>query len=115
MQRIGILALATLGLACASWDGDEPSPTVARNSDVVITLAELDDWVKESLLRERTDGGEAQGLEKRGRIRLERLRREADAHPPRVQDKRRLLAGRNGEAEGRAPYGSADHLLRIGR
>ena len=62
MQRIGILALATLGLACASWDGDVPSPAVARNSDVVITLAELDDWVKESLLRERTDGGEAAKL-----------------------------------------------------
>lgn len=59
MQKISILVLALLGLACAAWDGDEPSLTVARNAEMVITLDELDEWLKETLFQERTEGGEA--------------------------------------------------------
>jgi protein-disulfide isomerase len=58
---IGLTALAA-ACACAGWDGEEPSPVVARGGGIAITLAELDDWVKQSLFEESTDGGEPSQL-----------------------------------------------------
>jgi protein-disulfide isomerase len=63
MRKPGsLISLAALALACAGWNGEEPSPVIARGGEIVITLAELDDWVKESLFRESTDGGEPSQL-----------------------------------------------------
>jgi protein-disulfide isomerase len=63
MRKLGIfVGLALLAVACARWDGEEPSPVIAQGGDISITLTQLDDWVKESLLRERTDGGKPSEL-----------------------------------------------------
>jgi protein-disulfide isomerase len=62
MPKIAIAALSLVAVACAGFEAEDPSPVVAGNGDVAITLAELDEWVKESLFRERTDDGEPSQL-----------------------------------------------------
>jgi protein-disulfide isomerase len=56
MDRFIVAAATSLAIGCATWSGEAPSPTIASDGDIAITLEELDDWVKEQLFQERTEG-----------------------------------------------------------
>ncbi len=56
MQQVLIAACAVLMFGCASWGGQNASPTIAEGDGLRVTLHELDERVKQSLFDERTRG-----------------------------------------------------------
>jgi protein-disulfide isomerase len=56
MQQVLIAACGVLMFGCASWGGQNASPTIAEGDGLHVTLHELDERVKQSLFDERTRG-----------------------------------------------------------